>query len=63
MTPIEVREEIHRLVSAVELACSPGDKIRIVRDRIEAIVAAGKAVPKELGWIENRLRMEFAGAS
>lgn len=62
MTPIEVRWEIHRLVSAVELACSPGDKIRIVQDRIQAIVAAGQAVPKELGWIENRLRIEFADA-
>ena len=63
MTPIEVRQEIHRLVSAVELACSPGDKMRVVRDRIEAILEAGQAVPKELGWIENRLRIELADAA
>ncbi|MAI48345.1 MAG: hypothetical protein CBC34_020420 [Hyphomicrobiaceae bacterium TMED74] len=63
MTPMEVRQKIHRLVCAVKLACNPGDKIRIVRNRIEAIVEAGQAVPKELGWIENRLRIELADAA
>lgn len=63
MTPIEVRQEIVSLVSAVELACNPGDKIRIVRDRIEAIFEAGQAVPIELGWIEDRLRVDLADAA
>ena len=60
MTPAEVRQEIHRLVSAVELACDPSAKVKIVQDRIRALADAGQAGPKEIGWIENRLRIEFA---
>ena len=63
MTPIEVRQEIFRSLSAVELACNPGNKIRIARDRIEAIFEGGQALPKELGWIEDRLRADLADAA
>jgi len=63
MTPLEVRREIHRLVSAVELTCDPSAKIKLVQDRMRSLVEAGQAIPEELGWIEKRLSVEFAAAA